>query len=461
MRKYLIMFACIMSTYLTAQEKLRITLNDGSFMDFSTNTIDNFMAETSEPLDITGEWISVSNLSEMQCYIFSSDDTYEYSFYLPNDNYINYINGTYTAGSIVINLNSKNTNTKLIVPQKTETEFTNSLGEVFYKVQQLYDVPFSDSPIDIGNDGDMLLFSDEVVTDIVDNKVKLLKNGRGYVLAEDAITKEKKAYRINVTGIIEPIKDWTIYFGKTREELISEFGIPNYNVEKYVGYEEYNSNISLLRFYFSNDAKKVIQVCCDFYEGSMMNNYCDSIDKYYYIDSNSTETEKLYYDTENKDTASIGIIIETQSLSISYNDVSVELAPVQDWTSFLGKSKDEIEAELGMATHSGTENEGTDKETQFLWYYIDNRQAIRSMELTFIDNFSKLRKIELSFKHAKYMQNYIDAIAEKYILDEKNSTKTHRFYYDKKDETSATILIEVSEDYYRIYYNNLPLYKND
>lgn len=322
MKKILLFLTCFIGLQALAQEKMRITLNDGTYMDYDARIVKTLSVFTPTPLNLIGDWVSVSGTT-MTSYSFKEDNTCSMHQFNMTTSYHIVYDLTYTYENDEINFSLYGTNAlRISVQSNTETEFVSSTGAIHYKVQGTYSMAISDNPINIGNTDDVIKNVDNYFVAVEDNKIKALKDGNGYVLVEDAKTKETKAYKIEVDAgpLPDPI-DWTQYFKKSKEEIIAIFGTgtdgtdkPTYTISNY------NIAISSVIFTFSEDWSKVTGIQVKFYDADKMQNYCDYIDEKYILNS-STSTSKRYYDAESISTASVSITVSTLLKYIQYLDV--------------------------------------------------------------------------------------------------------------------------------------------
>ena len=314
---------CFIGLQALAQEKMRITLNDGTYMDYDARIVKTLNVVVPTPLNPVGDWVTVSGVI-MTAYSFKEDNTCSMhqfnmttSYHVGNDLTYEYENNELNLFLFGMNAG------RIFVQSNTETEFVSSTGATHYKVQGTYSMAVSDDPINIGNTDDVIKYVDNYFIAVEDNKIKALKDGNGYVLVEDAKTKETKAYKIEVdAGPLPAPIDWAQYFKKSKEEVIATFGTgtdgtdkPTYTIS------DYNIAISSVVFTFTDDWSKVTGIQVKFYDADKMQNYCDYIDEKYILNS-STSTSKKYYDTESIGNASVYITVSTLLKYIQYLDVN-------------------------------------------------------------------------------------------------------------------------------------------
>ena len=234
MKKYIIIIACLVNLQTMAQDLMRISMNDGSFMDFSINNVKEMNFSTPKNMDVVGEWLWILD-GIIERITFNTDGTFsfrEYYTLITNDGIIHNKEevGTYTLIDNLITINYPDGQTaKFQIVSNNEYQMISSANVVFYKVQEpFYMMTTDDAPISIGNEDDIIKYVDNYFVAIENNKIKALTgNGSGYALVEDGITKELKAYRIDVEYIPTPIIDWTKFFSKSVDDIISEFGAPD------------------------------------------------------------------------------------------------------------------------------------------------------------------------------------------------------------------------------------------
>lgn len=318
MKKILLFLTCFIGLQALAQEKMRITLNDGTYMDYDARIVKTLTVAIPTPLNLVGDWVTVSG-AIMTSYSFKEDNTCsKHQFNMTTSYHIGY-EVTYTYENDEINLFLYGMNDgRIAVQSNTETEFVSSTGAIHYKVQGTYSMAISDEPINIGNTGDVIKYVDNYFVAVEDNKIKAMKDGNGYVLVEDAKTKETKAYKIEVDAgpLPDPI-DWTQYFKKSKEEIIAIFGTgtdgtdkPTYTIS------DYNIAISSVVFTFSDDWSKVTGIQVKFYDADKMQNYIEYIAANYVLASGTK-----YYDTDSVSTASVYINVVTYLKYIQYSDM--------------------------------------------------------------------------------------------------------------------------------------------
>lgn len=336
MRKIALFLFCIFSVQMMAQEeKFRVTFNVGDPMNFSINDIkDITFVEDTSPLDIAGsEWFNeeVEKYGVYESFEFREDGSLTYCPY-----YVNYHDGYTISGNynfedymLTMTLGFAGNLTQAITNHSATSYVVTSGGEnsTYYKVQKVYNIKSNDAPISIGNEGDIITFVDNEFISLEDNKIKPLKSGTGYALVKDLALNAIVAYRINVEAV-KIIKDWTQYFKKTKDEIVSEFGEPlmtqdEENMDIYIYYGN-DPAFTYMLFSFDKDSGKMFMFQGSFVNDSELESYQNNIEKEYIKDENrSTGTVNYYYDTDNRSTASVSIAIQSSPTPlINYMDLN-------------------------------------------------------------------------------------------------------------------------------------------
>jgi hypothetical protein len=318
MKKIILFLTCFIGLQALAQEKMRISLNDGTYMDYDARIVKSLTVVTPTPLDLIGDWVSVSGTT-MASYSFKEDNACSmHQFNMTTSYHIGY-DLTYTYENDEINFFLYGTNAlRISVQSNTEAEFVSSTGAIHYKVQGTYSMAISDEPISIGNTDDVIKYADNYFVAVEDNKIKALKDGSGYVLVEDTKSKETKAYKIEVDAgpLPDPI-DWTQYFKKSKDEIIELFGSGTVGTDKTTyTISDYNIAISSVVFTFSDDWSKVTGIQVKFYDADKMQNYIEYIAANYILASGTK-----YYDTDSISTASVCINVVEYLKYIQYLDM--------------------------------------------------------------------------------------------------------------------------------------------
>ena len=333
MRRDILLIFCMVALRVTAQEeKLRMTFNLDvmSPVEVNVNDIREICFVTGEnTLDVEGEWFDYEE-GIFQSLKFSEDGTVEHYYYLTDYNIGDKENGKYWYEYDVFGIGLPTWGGRLYIPvvNHTQDSFTwryNNNNLTYYKIKEIYEMNVGDDPISIGKGNDVVTYTDNVFVGVEDGKIKALQPGSGFVLVKDAKMNTTTAYRINI-GQSDNIVKWPLYFGKTKDEIISEFG-PSYRESSgsitYTGSAE--SICKYTGFSFDNNTEKVNVVSITF------NKYEDLQKYYYYISENyvlfdpvSTTTRKTYYDSDKITTSSVMIIIDTSWMTIGYSDLKKE-----------------------------------------------------------------------------------------------------------------------------------------
>lgn len=328
MKKVLLLLLCTIGLQTMAQDKMRISLNDGTQMVFCVSNIKDFTFYTPAPLNIVDEWVSYSS-GIMQIYKFYEDGTMKYGMY--GVNYYYEYDGTYTLEDKTIKymLPAMGMSFNLEVLEYDDNNILCTSDYSLHRVQLNYTLTTNDKPITVGSETDVVIGVDGYVTGVENNLITPLRAGTGYALVENSETGIFKACKIDVEYAPAALVDWTKYFKKTREEIINEFGDPDDPSEdgtKYT-YSYYNIDIQYILFSFDESTGKVSQISVYFYDDVNRQGYCDFIAENYFMDSNSgSELSVKYYDTDSSETATTKITVyntETTGLcTILYTDMT-------------------------------------------------------------------------------------------------------------------------------------------
>ena len=451
MKKIIFFLVCLISLQINAQDIMRITLNDGTPMEFSVNNVDEMTFYTPKPLNIVGEWVSYSSQygGVMECLRLNDDGTMKYKAIYANYSSLNSeYDGKYTFENNVLKLTVIMYSTEMSlgtieIVNYTETDFSSSTNDTYYKVQKTYQMKYEDEPINVGNDGDVIKYVDNYYIGIENNKIKPLDNakygGSGYAIVEDAETKGLKAYCINVTGTEEDIIIFNNYFKKSRDVIVEVLGEPNQiNEEKHtMTYTNFTASIQYVAFSFNDNWSEVTKVQVSFYDEGKRQKYVDYIEKNY-VFNRATSSGKIYYDTEDSNSASVQITVYNASVmcTIVYTDLKTTPASVVDWTQYFKKSGDQIKAEFGSSPDITNDDE--DEDYSMVYYSYGD---FKYVSFSFNKGFEKVIGIRISFNDASSMQDYCDAIAGKYILY--SETETRKTYYDTDKASTASVRVVI------------------
>ena len=339
MRKLTILLIFVMTIKVMAHEdKLRITLNEGNPVEINATDIQDIsFVEDETPLDIVGEWFcEAESLGVYESFEFHDDGFVNYFYY-----YINYhsggtLTGTYSFEDYLLKIKLPSIALqKFPIIDHSDTHYTVlSAGSRFnyYKVQKTYYMT-TDDLISIGNEGDVITYVDNQFIGLEDDRIKPKKAGTGYALVRDVQLNTIVAYKVIVENSNKiKVTDWTEYFLRDKTEIVNEFGTPTeirednqLQVTSYV-YEEYSPSVYRLMFNFDNATEKVRHVSVNLRTESYFEKYHNDIkSKYVYHEDLSTPTELVYYDTDDKYTASlmINVFYDSQynTFLITYTDL--------------------------------------------------------------------------------------------------------------------------------------------
>ena len=453
---------CLFCLQATAQEKMRITMNDGTTMDFNIRFIDEMTFYTPKSFNVVGEWVSYSDQMDgtIYCMDFKEDGTMLYKRFYTKYHVSNENTGTYSLNNKVIELNILGSVINMSIDSYTENDFFSNGNGTFYRVMEpIYNMKTTDDPISIGNDGDVIKYVDGCFVGLEDNKIKPLKEGKGYALVEAAESGDMKAYSIEVKPINGGDYDFTQHFKKTLTQIESVFGENHMtDKEKHTAtYSNFSSSIFYVVFTFSDNMEskptsEVISVLLNFYDEEKMQSYSEHIANTYILDSSaSTDTRKTYYDAENAENASVKITVSTETNVITYTDLKQTPASVVNWTQYFKKSGDQIKAEFGDNPSITDDDEDED----YSYLYTKNIGELKSLSFSFTKGFEKVTSVKASFKVASSMKDYCDVIAAKYILY--SETETRKTYYDtdKASTASVRIVIQSSGSHNYIIYTDM------
>ena len=441
MKKYTILLIWFIVIQINAQDLMRVTTQDGTQYELSVNNIKDMDFYIPEQINFVGEWIVISG-STMVCYDIKNDGTMKRTSFSMNVGQMYEINGTYSIKDNVLTLNFDGSTLVIPVVEATETKIVSTSGDTYFRVQaDVYSMTTTDNPISIGKEGDVVKYVDNCIVGTDNNKITALRDGRGYAIVEDAETKGLKAYCINVTGTEGDIIIFNNYFKKSRDVIVEGWGNPNQiNEEKHtMTYTNFTVSIQYVTFSFNDNWSEVTKVQVSFYDEGKRQKYVDYIEKYY-VFNRATSSGKIYYDTEDPNSATVQITIYDASVmcTIVYSDLNTTPASVIDWTTYFKKSAEHIEAEFGKSTDITNDDEYED----YSMVYYNVSDDIKYITLSFNKGFEKVKSVRVSYKNANSMQGYREAIAEQYILY--SETETRKTYYDTDSPSTASVRIIIN-----------------
>ena len=297
-------------------------MNDGTYMDFDIRLVKTLNVHIPTPLNITGEWVTVSD-DIMNAYSFNEDSTCCLNSFNMSTSYHFSLDYTYaTKDRDIILYSNGEVSVRIPITNNTEMELVSSTGLTYYKVQATYDIVVGEEPITIGNDGDVIKYTENYFITTEDNKIKALKEGSGFALVEDAKTGKTVAYRIDVSaGTLPAVVDWTKYFAMTKAEVIAAFDYIYEGSDKpTLTINGYNDAISDVVFTFTDDWSRVIDVSLYFYDSEKMQNYCEYIEENYVL-VNNDDSCRTYRDASDAESASVSIMIIPNLNNISYTNL--------------------------------------------------------------------------------------------------------------------------------------------
>lgn len=326
MRKITFLLACAMAIQVMAQEeKFRLTFENGYPLEFNVNDIKNItFVEDAEPLDIVGkEWFDKDDeAGDFESINLQEDGIVTYYLYNKRYHSGSTYHGTYSYDDYIfkMDLNTVSFHVTMPIVRHSANGFTAIIAGNeydFFKVQKTYYMLLNDNPIAIGSEGDSVTYVDNELITLKDNKIKPKKAGTGFALVKDSILNTTIAYKVIVDrNNSVTIVDWTKYFNKTKDDIITEFGIPDTILSddalgkfQYV-YNEYGHDMKRLHFIFDNETETVSQVSTDFNTYGYFEKYYTYIQNHYLLhEDECTSTELVYYDTEDWMTASVKIVL--------------------------------------------------------------------------------------------------------------------------------------------------------
>ena len=306
---------------MAQEDKLRISLYDGNPVEFNTSDIkDISFVEDEVPLDIIGEWFcEADSIGTYESFNFYEDGTIKWFYNYFKIKSTGTKTGTYSFGDYLLKIKVPSIALqKFPIVNHSATQFTilsSGSRYNYYKVQKIFYMTTKDK-ISIGNEGDEVVYVDNQFIGLEGNEIKAKKAGTGYALVMDAQLNTIVAYKVIVGNPNIKVTDWTIYFDKDINEITKVFGVPDeiredsqLQITTHI-YEEHSADVRRLMFDFKNATEKVIQVAINLRTESYFENYYNNIKgKYVFHDNLSTPTELVYFDTDDKNTASVRITI--------------------------------------------------------------------------------------------------------------------------------------------------------
>lgn len=335
MKKIVIFLVCFISIRAIAQDLMRINKHDGSFLEFSINNITCMDFQGQKQVDIVGEWFFLLEEEGWEnaicCISFYANGEFTELNYYRETLYDAKIHeskkkGTYTIANNNITCNYTDGKVARIgIIKSSDYQFITDSEAVFYKVRNIsYKMTTADEPISIGDEGDIIKYTDNCFCEIVDNKIRAITDGTGFVLVEDAQTKELKAYKVEISYVAPPMFIWTDYFKKPLAAILDEFGTPDKQNESQhsITYTYYNAAILSVNFLFSENWDKVKQVDVMFYDNDKRQPYCDYISENYMllVSKGGTQMYGLTNNTDN--TVLIYVSTSNDIYQIIYEDIS-------------------------------------------------------------------------------------------------------------------------------------------
>lgn len=317
-RKILLLLICLTAIQAIAQDqRLRMTyrLNVLAPDELNLSDIKDISFVETEPFDLVGEWFNVDD-AVFESFTFSEEGLLDYYFYnVANDG--GAAKGNYQFVYDVLGLRVPTVFSQILyhpIVSHSETSFTlrsDGRNNIYYKILHSYDMNTYDSPIVIGNEDDEVSYVDNTVIGLVNGKITALRQGQGYALLKDKERNTTVAYRVNVKYQPDPNGpiDWTNYFKKSKEEIITEFGTPD-KTQNSMGFETlsyskgYNPEIKILHFSFKEGVDATMQVSATFRGQDEFQTYKKEIESKYI--KQKVDTYETYYgDTDDESTSTV------------------------------------------------------------------------------------------------------------------------------------------------------------
>lgn len=436
MKKCILLLIWFIGIQINAQNLMRVTTQDGTQYEFSVNNIKDMDFYTPEQIDFVGEWI-IYDVNGMMCYDIKNDGTLKYTSFSMTMGQLFKKDGTYSVKDNILTLNYDDATLVIPVVEATETKIVSTSGDTYYRVQSnVYSMTTNDNPISVGKEGDVVKYVDNCIVRTDNNMITALRDGRGYAIVEEEETGVMKAFGIDVLYVPESPIDWSNYFKKSKNEIITELGEPAY--KESFRYTNFNASIEDVTFTFNENNDEATKVNVSFYDETKRLHYCDSIEKHYFLYRESASS-KTYYDTEDINTASVKITVYDASLmcQIVYEDLKTTPVPVIDWTQFFKKTGDQVKAEFG----DNPTITDDDEYEEYSYIYSKNIGALKRLAFYFTKGFEKVTSVRATFNDANSMQSYCDAIQQEYIIY--NETETRKTYYDTDTPSTASVKIVI------------------
>lgn len=327
-----LLLALAMSHNAVAQMNLRVTTTDGNIQDFRTENISDMGFIYEEPINIVGEWFNYDTSDgTYESWNLFANGTMEYSVCRYNlDREVLTLKGSYTfSDDNVLTLNVFGSKITVNMTRVSETVCSASTSTNSFFCYKVIDTPSVEENqyLELGEEGDEIIYADNNVVALEDGKIKGLRKGFGYALVKSAKTQEIAAYKILVSAAPSDLIDFTQYFKWTLEQLVSEFGEPLSTM----GDDDYKSYIygNIYGFVksamFTIEDGKVVSVAITFFDAESMQPYYEEIEEKYELNKErSTGTFKYYYEKglDYYLMSNIEITVMLNTNTISWGDLS-------------------------------------------------------------------------------------------------------------------------------------------
>lgn len=327
MKNIFLLAAIIIGLQASAQEKFRVSFDDGTIQDFPVSWIQNIACLVEKEHNVVGDWVSIDP-NNGKYHNFSLEENGNGTWNYTNDrNGITSEPVTYKYDKEVLTITRQGIELPYSVSWKSDYcfEITNgTFVNPFYHVYDKAETRMGEDPISIGSEGSEILYVDNNFIGMKDNKIYAKKMGTGYAIVQDKNLQEPVAYRVKVThGTIVPIH-FEEYFKKSEQEIANLFGNPFYQSEsndKYVKTYLVNQEVSMLIVSFSKEKEVVTSLISHLADEESLHAYTEDIEKrYILLSSLSNNTTKVYCDAEKLSAAKIVIRIYSEDMSIHYTD---------------------------------------------------------------------------------------------------------------------------------------------
>lgn len=305
---------------MSQEEYLKLSLKRGEAVEINVKDIKDisFVEDTKEP-ELEGEWFNKTE-SAYEVLTFCDDGTVDhFTYYFSYKMGLPPENGVYKVNNSVLGiyLPSLGINYYPVV-RFTDSCMTlriNDKNYDYYKIEKTYNMQVGDDDLSLGGIDDVVVFVDNDIVGLKDNKIKALRAGTGYVLVENIKQNTIKAYKIKVDTKGNVSFDLSNYFGKSREEIETLFGDPNQKTYSMFIYE--GGSFYRLSFDFYGNQVNGVTVMFD-----NDNDYLSFLkvisDKYVLVEGTASSTERVYGNRDTKESSSVLIWVYDSIMMINY-----------------------------------------------------------------------------------------------------------------------------------------------